>query len=105
MARIPEFSKTLKDMEKVHIKKNEDYATDSNPFFNFDIVEKMMSIFDNDRDKVFAHFVANKYSRLATLLNSDKPPNNESIEDSLVDLANYTILWKCDLAKRKKNGT
>lgn len=102
MSRIPEFTDTLRQMNKLHIKKNADYATDVNPFFNFDSVNTMTGMFRFNRDKVFAHFIANKFSRLATLLNGDKPPNNESIEDSLVDLANYAILWKCDISRRKK---
>lgn len=102
MPRIPEFSTTLKQMEKLHIKKNDDYANNDNPFFNFDEITKMTSLFKNERDKTFAHFIANKFSRLANLLNSDKEPNNESIQDSLVDLANYAILWKCDISRRKE---
>ena len=102
MPRIPEFSETLKAMEKLHIKKNSDYANNDNPFFNFDEVTKMASLFQNERDKTFAHFIANKFSRLANLLNSDKDAKNESIQDSLIDMANYCILWKCDISRREK---
>ena len=36
--------------------------------------------------------IATKVARLGVLLNSDKAPNNESIQDSVLDLANYSIL-------------
>jgi hypothetical protein len=102
MPRIPEFSTTLQKMNKVHISKNQDYANDANPFFNFDSVEMMIAMFKNNRDKTYAHFVANKLARLANLLNSGKDANNESLQDTLVDMANYCVLWKCDISRRKE---
>jgi hypothetical protein len=102
MPRIPEFEQTLKKMNKIHISKNADYATDMNPFFNFDATNSMTNMFKYNRDKVFAHFIANKFSRLATLLNSGKEANNESLQDTLVDMANYCILFKCDISRRVK---
>lgn len=102
MPRIPEFQETLKKMNQVHISKNADYANDANPFFNFDAVNMMINMFKDNRDRTYAHFVANKFARLANLLNSGKPANNESLQDTLVDLANYAILWKCDISRRVK---
>ena len=90
-------------MLEIHEKKNSDYATDDKPFYNFDISEYLISKFSNERDKTFVWPIATKLARLSSLLNSSKPPNNESIEDSLVDIANYVILWKCDISRRVKN--
>ena len=101
MARIPEFLNTLKQMEEVHVKKNEDYADSNNPFSNFDVSEYLISQFKHDRDKTFVWPIATKLARLATLLNGRQKPNNESIEDSMVDIANYVILWKCDYQLNK----
>jgi hypothetical protein len=39
--------------------------------------------------------MATKVARLGVLLNSKEAPKNESIEDSILDLANYTFLLKC----------
>jgi len=36
--------------------------------------------------------IATKVARLGVLLNTDDKPNNESVEDSILDLANYAIL-------------
>lgn len=101
-AGTPGFSETLEQMQEVHLSKNADYATGAskNPFYNFDTTRFILEQFKDDRDKVFVWPIANKLARLAILLQSKKV-NNESIEDSLVDIANYVILWKCDIARRK----
>jgi hypothetical protein len=39
--------------------------------------------------------IATKVARLGVLLNTKESPNNESIEDSLLDLANYSFLLYC----------
>jgi hypothetical protein len=102
-AGIPGFLKTIEKMQQVHLSKNADYATKAsvNPFYNFDITKYILLQFNNNEDKVFVWPIANKLARLAILLNSGEEPNNESIQDSLIDIANYVILWKCDLARRK----
>lgn len=102
MSGIPEFEQTLKKMQEIHESKNADYATSLNPFSNFDISEYIISKFISDRDKVFVWPIATKLARLSTLLNKSSIPNNESVSDSLVDIANYVILWKCDLTNRRK---
>lgn len=38
------------------------------------------------------NLIATKVARLGSLLNGNKTPNNESINDSLLDLANYVVL-------------
>jgi len=100
---MKEFEDTLQKMLEVHKSKSQDYADPSNPFSNFDVSHYILSLFNEDRDKTFVWPIANKLARLATLLNSNNQPNNESIEDSLIDCANYFILWKCDIERRPKN--
>ena len=102
MSRIPEFVETLDKMKAVHEAKDEDYASSDNPFSNFDVSEYLCSQFKNERDKVFVWPIATKLARISNLLNSGNIPNNESIEDSLIDIANYVILWKCDLGRRNQ---
>jgi hypothetical protein len=43
-----------------------------------------------------------KVSRLMNLMLNKKDPNNESIEDTLIDLANYGIMGL--IVRRKKWG-
>lgn len=102
MSRIPEFLEALEIMKGVHIKKNKDYADSNNPFSNFDVSEYCISLFKSNRDKTFVWPIATKLARLSTLLNSNKIPNNESIEDSFIDIANYVLLWRADYIRRLK---
>lgn len=102
LPQVPGFIQTLEKLKKLHISKNDDYAKDSNPFYNFDTTLFILKQFSDDRDKVFVWPIANKLTRLANLLSSDKEPNHESITDSLDDIMVYTGLWKCDLMKRAK---
>lgn len=100
MSRIPEFLEALDRIRSLHIKKNEDYASSTDPFSNFNFTEFVLSHFSKERDKVFAWPIANKLSRLANLLSNDNNPNNESIEDSLEDCAVYFLLWSVDVKRR-----
>lgn len=100
--RIPEFGKTLLKMLELHRAKNQDYATDSDPMSNFTVSTYINSLFDKNRDKSFAVLIGTKLGRLATLLNSGKEPNNESVTDTMDDIAIYMILWKCDLNMRNE---
>jgi hypothetical protein len=96
---MPGFKDTLVEMLRLHISKNIDYANE-NKFYNFDVTESIIKHFNNPRDIAFVWPIANKLARLAVLLNKTDPPNNESIEDSLEDIAVYTVMWKCDIARR-----
>lgn len=97
---IPEFLKACDRMKEVHTKKSEDYADRSNPLSNFDVSSYMLYQFRNPRDQSFVCPISTKLARLSTLLNSDKAPNHESVGDSLIDIANYCILWMCDIGNR-----
>lgn len=102
MSRVPGFVESLKTIEKLHKSKNDDYAKDANPFYNFDTTQFILKQFTNDADKVFVWPIANKLSRLANLLSSGAAPNNESVMDSMDDIAVYTLLWKSDIMRRNK---
>jgi hypothetical protein len=94
---------SLKEIEALHRKKNDDYASTNNPFSNFDVSEYGLKLFTNPRDGAFIWPIFTKLSRLSTLLNSNKIPNNESVEDSLLDIATYILLWKADIKNRTLN--
>lgn len=105
MTRIPEFMEALKKMEEIHVKKNEDYSSDSNPFSNFDCSEYGLRLFPSPRDGSFAWPIFTKLARLSNLLGSGKLPNNESIEDTFIDIANYILLWRADYLRRQANAS
>lgn len=100
---LKSFLETLEKMKEIHNSKSQDYADPNNPLSNFDVSEYGLHLFKLDRDKTFAWPIFTKLARLSTLLNSGNAPNNESIEDSFVDIANYVILWKVDYERRNKD--
>lgn len=90
---IPEFVERLERILVIHDKKNRDYAGNGNPFENFERSAQVSEWFFDPIDKVFVTLITTKMARLATLLNSIHPPNNESIGDSFDDLTTYCNLW------------
>jgi len=101
MAPVPEFLQALERMRKVHESKSQDYAAEDNPLSNFDVSEYGLKMFPNPRDGSFVWPIFTKLARLSTLLNKTTGPNNESIEDSFIDIANYILLWRADFLRRK----
>lgn len=93
MPAVPGFLELLKKMEAIHLKKNDDYAANNNAFENFTRSAELASWFTKDIDRVFVTLIGTKLARLATLLNKGGQPNNESIEDSFLDLTTYCALW------------
>jgi len=90
---IPEVMTMLNKIKMIHEKKNEDYSSPDRQYQNFDRAAELISWFDNDRDKAYISLIATKLARLGILLSSGRTPNNESIEDSFIDLCTYCILW------------
>lgn len=79
----------------IHKKKSQDYTTDAatNPMENFERCALVASWFRDDIDKVFTTLITVKLARLAVLLSTERTPNNESIEDTFIDLITYSALW------------
>lgn len=92
MAAIGGVSAILSRIQEIHSKKNDDY-TSGQPFENFERAALLLSWFKDNKDKAYVNHIATKLARLATLLNTGKIPNNESIDDSFLDLCTYCILW------------
>ena len=89
----PEFHKMLDKMREIHNKKNEDYSESNNAFSNFEISAEILKHFKYPTDQIYVALISTKLARLSALLNSERKPNNESIRDSFIDLANYVLLW------------
>lgn len=88
--RNPYFDNTLTLMGDIHDRKNEDYAAGDNPFSNF---EGTAAIAGCTVDKTFQVMLGIKMERLKQLVDTDKTPNHESIDDTIIDLANYAAIW------------
>lgn len=101
MPVIPDLIESLRKIEELHKKKNDDYANSSNPFFNFDHSALGLSLFKNPQDQAYVWPIYTKLARLSNILNRKEPAINESVEDSLLDIATYVLLWKADLKRRR----
>lgn len=89
----PTFAALLEQMLALHDKKNADYAKDDNPYSNFEYAGKLAAEFSDPTDRAFVTLIGVKLARLAQLLGASKLAQNESADDSLIDLATYTALW------------
>ena len=82
------FDRMVSAMKDTLIKKGNDYANEDR-LSNF---KKAGSICGLKPELNCLSLIATKVARLGVLLNSENSPNNESIRDSILDLANYAVL-------------
>ena len=82
------FNYIVDEMEKVLFSKGDDYANEDR-LSNFKLAG---AITGGDARTNCLNLIATKVARLGVLINSKEKPNNESIEDSVLDLANYSVL-------------
>ncbi|HED38709.1 MAG TPA: hypothetical protein ENI76_10785 [Ignavibacteria bacterium] len=84
---IDPFNKILDEMKKLHMKKSADYGTDEDPYANIMEAEKM----GIEAWEAVVIRMGDKLSRLQSLSLNQKL-ENESGEDSFLDLAVYGII-------------
>lgn len=104
MSTIKSLIDRLDRIKLLHEKKNEDYASSSNPFDNFERSGEIASWFDDPTHKAFANLIGTKLARLATLLNKKTAPNNESVQDSFDDLTTYCALFGSYVESKTANS-
>lgn len=77
--------------------KGEDYGSEDvlSNFKQVSAVAKILNIDITDPVQYALFMGILKVARITNLINSSKEPNNESIEDSLLDLINYNKLAYC----------
>lgn len=85
-------------------KKGHDYTKDSTKdrYENFDKAAVVISWFDDSIDKAFAARIGDKLARLSALLNKNEEPNFETLEDTFIDLANFSGLWAANREYRRR---
>jgi len=86
--QIKQFAAITEQMKSIMFAKGNDYANDDR-LSNFKLAGNISGL---SPELNCLSLIATKVARLGVLLNNDKTPNNESISDSLLDLANYTVL-------------
>lgn len=87
------FEELLEKSKAIHLKKREDYTSNptANPHENFERANEIISWFPVEY-KSYAGHIGTKLARLSSLLSSRKTPNNESLDDSFLDLVTYCAL-------------
>lgn len=77
-------------LKSITLAKNSDYAGDSDPFSNFRLCE-FMNLCSTEAGIMVR--IGDKYSRICNLLDKDEAKvKDESVQDTLLDLANYCII-------------
>ena len=95
--QLKHFQEFTKQMETIIFKKGNDYANEDR-LSNFKLAGTICGL---KAEQNCLSLIATKVARLGVLFNSDKKPNNESIEDSVLDLANYSVLLSMILKDQK----
>ena len=97
--QLEHFDAAVAKMRGILESKGDDYAGEDR-LSNFKIVGSSVrtSAETSCLDKI-----STKVVRLGTLFASEQPPKNESIEDSIIDLANYAILLHMIVSDTRKN--
>jgi hypothetical protein len=96
----------LKRLEELHTealeitkKKNADYAVSDDPFKNFKLCEQI-GISDTERGILVR--MSDKMSRIANLLNKTNDVSDETVGDTLSDLANYALILRVYIENKDK---
>lgn len=87
-----EIPKIFEKCEKITMSKRHDYCSTEDNHENFKRAGLLLDWFNSPIDKPYVALIGTKLARLASLL-GNKEPNNESIEDTFLDLINYCALW------------
>lgn len=94
------FEETIGTMREVMFKKGNDYAGEDR-LSNFKLSGAICGL---TAEQHCLALIAVKVARLGQLITGGKKPNHESVEDSILDLANYSVLLRMILMDTKENG-
>jgi hypothetical protein len=92
VATNPKYIALLSEMQAMHDRKNEDYASAEDPYSNFKFAGQLGAMFTSPVDIAFAVLIGVKIARLSEL-SKGKTPKNEAVEDTRLDLSVYSSLW------------
>ena len=98
--QIKHFEVITTQMKETLFKKGNDYSNEDR-LSNFKLAGAICGL---KAEQNCLSLIATKVARLGVLLNSDKEPNNESVQDSVLDLANYSILLSMILKSSTSNN-
>ena len=95
------FYEVLNEIYELHSKKNSDYG---NAYGN--TIQEFAKVDESHKmaNGYALGSIKNKVNRLTTLMSGQKAQVEESIEDSLIDLASYAIMTLVELRNLKEHG-
>ena len=94
------FEGIAKEMVALHERKNADYGNAfGNTYQEFAKKSKEMA------NGYAIGSIKNKVNRLVTLMSGQEAKVDESIEDSLIDLASYSLMTLAEIRKLNNHGT
>ena len=94
--QLKHFEALTSQMKQILFKKGNDYAN-TDRLSNFKLAGAICGL---TAERNCLTLIATKVARLGVLLNTENKPNNESIHDSIVDLANYSVLLSMIMADK-----
>lgn len=95
------FEQTNKEVKELLISKGHDYAGED-VLQNFKQLHQLLLILKIDMTRiegVHMFYILLKIQRLSNLLFSNKTAKNESVQDTVKDMRNYTDLLNCTLVE------
>lgn len=96
------FQEFTDSQREVLISKGNDYAT-QDVLSNFKLAGNISNQKANNPSAINClNLIATKVARLGNLLSAEGDVKNESVEDSVLDMANYTFLLFCILKENKE---
>lgn len=95
------FEKMVSEMRSMLFKKGNDYSTNFDRLSNFKLAGSICGL---TPELNALSLIATKVARLGVLLKSELKPNNESIQDSILDLANYSVLLSMITVDKPEEG-
>jgi len=97
--QLNHFDSLVKQMREVIVRKGNDYANDDK-LSNFKTAGPNAGL---TPEQNCLSLISTKVARLGTLFNSKKSPSNEAVTDSVMDLANYSILLHMIINENKQS--
>ena len=99
---IAEFEKVTSQMLAITKAKNKDYSWDALRFKNFETIA-FLTDWDTTVEQWFLVRITDKVTRIANLIKTENAVKTERIEDTLLDLSIYAILFKIYIETKTKN--
>lgn len=94
-----ELFKQFTEMQtQVMFAKSSDYASESDVLSNF---KKSGKVLDQTAAQNVLGLIQTKVTRLSELVTKGRNPMNESVADTILDLANYSFLMHCCLTEQQ----